>query len=100
VEASRGIGPPPLSIEAEHAFVRVAHVVGSEQERAKCGPRDEPSDMGPPSNASAGGGVQKFCRRPENLKQEPETNAWTSMNRGMNRIGTSTTIRARGNRRM
>jgi len=74
MEASLRIGPPPLSIEAEHV-VRVVHAVtllGSDQERAKCEPRDEPSDMGPPSNASAGGGLQEFRRRPENLKQESE----------------------------
>jgi hypothetical protein len=35
--------------------------------------------MGPPSNASAGGGLQEFRRRPEKLKQEPETDKGESV---------------------
>ncbi len=84
-----------LGIEAEHAFVRVIHAVtllGPDQERAKCDPRDKPSDMGPPRDVSAGRWQQEGHHRLHNLNQKK--------NSGMNRIGTTTTTRAIGNSRM
>src|SRR6266480_2215787 len=71
-----GTSYPPLSIEAEHAFVWVVCAVtllGPDQEGAKRQPRHEPSDMSPPCDASAGGRQQELQRSLENLNQEPET---------------------------
>src|SRR2546430_3177176 len=71
-----GTSYPPLSIEAEHAFVWVVCAVtllGPDQEGAKRQPRHEPSDMSPPCDASAGGRQQELQRSLKNLNQEPET---------------------------